>query len=58
MPNAEQAAIWNSPAGGSLMGAMLGLHEPTDGDRETMARLKAAAGAEEDDGDDAPAEAA
>lgn len=42
MPNSEQAAIWASPAGGSLIAAMMGIHEPTAGDRETMARLKAA----------------
>lgn len=37
--NTDAKAIWNTPAGGSLMAVMLGLKAPTMDDRETLARL-------------------
>ena len=42
MPTTDTRSIWQTPAGGSLMAAMLGLRPVSSADRETLAQLKAA----------------
>ena len=48
MPTTDRSSIWQSPAGGSLMAAMLGLRPVSRADRETLAQLKAAPAAAQD----------
>lgn len=43
MLSPDAKAIWKSPAGGALMAALLGQHEPDDADRKTAAELAALA---------------
>jgi hypothetical protein len=51
MLSPEAKAIWKSKAGASLMGALAGLKDVTEEDRETLAKIKALSEPEPDPDD-------